>query len=211
MYAMSSGRVTNALTNETGEIYGLNSSQSINWAVNKVEMAHTFYWSDVYVEPGHFVVIIRQGRLLSSPSPEELNRLFQQSKVNLGTASADVIRYVHDKAVRIYRYCLSEACKYSDQDAFVLDLALSSIWEDDEYEIPPERMAWLKQIWLAEKRTVKDICKAVGFTQRELADHFSIPLRTVENWCMGTRSCPIYTRLMMQELLGLVSRYPTLI
>lgn len=206
MCIKNKGFVTNALTNENGDIYGMLSNQSINWAANKVEMAHTFYWSEVYTEPGCIATIIRRGRLLVSPSPAELDKFFWQSKINLKTASDVELRRLRRKNDRIYQFCFSESCNYSDQDAFVSDMALSSVWEDDEREIPSERIDWLRQIWSAEKRSVKDICKDAGFTQRELAEHFSIPLRTVENWCMGSRACPAYTRLMMQEVLGLVSR-----
>ena len=52
----------------------------------------------------------------------------------------------------------------------------------------------------------KDICKDAGLTQRGLAEFFNIPARTVGNWCTGERTCPEYTRIMMQEILGLVHR-----
>lgn len=55
-------------------------------------------------------------------------------------------------------------------------------------------------------RSVKTICKMAGMSQNAVADHFGIPRRTLSNWCMGIRECPEYTRLMMQELLGLYSR-----
>ena len=55
-------------------------------------------------------------------------------------------------------------------------------------------------------RSVKDICRMAGMTQNAVADHFSIPRRTFGNWCTETRECPEYTKLMMQELLGLYRR-----
>lgn len=58
----------------------------------------------------------------------------------------------------------------------------------------------------ASQRSVKDICKMAGMTQTAMADYFSIPQRTFGNWCTGTRECPEYTKLMMQELLGLYRR-----
>lgn len=58
----------------------------------------------------------------------------------------------------------------------------------------------------AANRTVKDICKMAGMTQNAMADYFCIPRRTFGNWCTGERECPIYTRLMMQEILGLFHR-----
>jgi hypothetical protein len=55
-------------------------------------------------------------------------------------------------------------------------------------------------------RSVKDICKMAKMTQTAMADYFSIPQRTFGNWCTGSRECPEYTKLMMQELLGLYRR-----
>lgn len=109
---------------------------------------------------------------------------------------------------KIYYTCLSEALNYSDQDAFVSDMALSSIWEDGAEEIPASRIDWLRQIWTAAHRSIKDICKDAGLTQRGLAERFNIPARTIGNWATGERACPEYTRIMMQELLGLVGRDP---
>ena len=45
-----------------------------------------------------------------------------------------------------------------------------------------------------------------GELQTAMADYFSIPQRTFGNWCTGTRECPEYTKLMIQELLGLYRR-----
>lgn len=77
------GYVTYALTNENDEIYGRIKSHRINWEVNPIERNHRFYWSEVYCEANHFAMIIRKGKLLDNPSAEELNTLFEQSKINL--------------------------------------------------------------------------------------------------------------------------------
>ena len=58
----------------------------------------------------------------------------------------------------------------------------------------------------AAQRSVKDICRMAGMSQNAMADRFCIPRRTFGNWCTGTRECPEYTKLMMQELLGLYRR-----
>ena len=58
----------------------------------------------------------------------------------------------------------------------------------------------------AAARSVKDICRMAGMSQNAMADYFSIPRRTFGNWCTGSRECPEYTRLMMQEILGLYRR-----
>ena len=58
----------------------------------------------------------------------------------------------------------------------------------------------------AAARSVKQICKMAGMTQTAMADRFYIPQRTFGNWCTEVRECPEYTKLMMQELLGLYRR-----
>ena len=119
---------------------------------------------------------------------------------------SNFIKCTRERNSRILQTCLSEAGNYSDQDAYVSDLALSSIWVIDAEEIPDGRIEWLRQVWKAARRTVKDICKDAGMTQNATADYFCIPRRTFGNWCTGERECPIYTRLMMQEILGLFHR-----
>ena len=104
----------------------------------------------------------------------------------------------------IYQTCINEAQSYTDRDAYVSDLALSSIWGDEEGEVPQERLEWLGQLWDAVRRSVKDIARDAGMSQRKLAERFAVPYRTAEDWC--SRSCPIYVRLMMQECLGLLRR-----
>lgn len=71
----------------------------------------------------------------------------------------------------------------------------------DDYDIITDHRAYK-----AADMSVKDICKAAGLTQKALADRFSIPIRTVEDWCRGVSKCPLYTRLMMAECLGLYGR-----
>lgn len=103
--------------------------------------------------------------------------------------------------------CVGEATCYADRDSFISELALSSLWDEDEtIEIPPERIAALGSIWDACNRSVRDIVAAAGMTQRAFAERFCIPIRTVEDWCTGKRECSVYIRLMMQECLGILRR-----
>ena len=103
--------------------------------------------------------------------------------------------------------CVGEATCYADRDSFISELALSSLWDDDETsEIPPERIEALGEIYDACNRSVRDIVAEAGMTQRAFAERFCIPLRTVEDWCAGKRECAIYMRLMMQECLGVLHR-----
>lgn len=103
--------------------------------------------------------------------------------------------------------CVGEATCYADRDAYISDISLSSMWEDDESsEIPPERISDICSIWDACHRSVKDIASAAGISNRKLAERFCIPYRTVEDWSAGKRECAVYLRLMMQECLGLLHR-----
>lgn len=109
-----------------------------------------------------------------------------------------------------FSICVSEVDNYSDRDAYVSDLALSSIWEDEGAEIPQSRIDTLGQIWDAVKRSPRDILEAAGMTQAGFAERFCIPRRTVESWCSRSeaerREAPVYVRLLIQEQLGLLSR-----
>lgn len=107
--------------------------------------------------------------------------------------------------IKQYNLCLSHALEYTDKDAYISDLSLSSIWGDEECAIvPTSRIDDLTQIWGATKRTIKDIAIEAGISQRKIAERFGIPYRTVENWCGGQNTCPLYTRMMIQECLGLL-------
>ena len=101
--------------------------------------------------------------------------------------------------------CARECAAYTDPDAYVSDLSLSDIWGDSpDAEVPASRVADLRAIWDAVHRPVRDIASSAGLSQRKLAERFLIPYRTMENWCVGIRECPLYTRLMMQRILGLL-------
>lgn len=107
----------------------------------------------------------------------------------------------------IYLLALAEARNYTDRDAYVSDLALSSAWGDEEgAEIPQERLEWLGQLWDAVHRSYKDVAAAAGMSQRELARHFCVPYKTIEGWQSGRHEPPRYVLLLMQENLGLLRR-----
>lgn len=104
-----------------------------------------------------------------------------------------------------YRACIAEVFAYAERDFFVSDLALSEIWGDaPEDPIPDARLAALGLIWDAAHRTVPEIAKAAGFSNRKLAARFCIPYRTVEDWAAERREPPFYVRLLLQQCLGLL-------
>lgn len=107
--------------------------------------------------------------------------------------------------IKQYHTAVSEAANYSDRDAYISDLALSTIWEDGEGDnAPAGRLDDLGQIWDACHRTVKEIAAVAGLSQRKLAERFCIPYRTVEDWCTERRECSLYIRLMVQQCLGIL-------
>ena len=100
--------------------------------------------------------------------------------------------------------CVRECAAYKDLDAYISDLSLSTIW-DDKDGIPDASIRFaLRSIYTAVNRTPKEIVAASGLSQAAFAERYCIPKRTVENWCSGARECPIYTRLLLQRVEGLL-------
>ena len=103
-----------------------------------------------------------------------------------------------------YQACIRELSEYSDADAYVSDLALSSIWGDaPETDIPEERIRQLQEIYKAASITVPEISQSAGLNITQMAARFAVPYRTMQDWFSGARSCSLATRLMMLECLGL--------
>ena len=88
---------------------------------------------------------------------------------------------------------------FKDEEAYIADL-LPLFGEDD----CDKHRAEISQVWAATHRSMRDIVEAAGCSQRKLAERFFIPYRTMEDWCRGLRISPLYIRLMMQQLLGLL-------
>lgn len=107
--------------------------------------------------------------------------------------------------------CAAEVPAYTDRMAYISDLALSPLWGDaPDADIPQQRIEELGQVWDAINRPMREIAAAAGLSQRKLAERFMVPYRTMDSWCSSSRdlssarACPLYTRLMMQECLGLL-------
>ena len=102
-----------------------------------------------------------------------------------------------------FSVCVRECAAYADIDAYVSDLSLSTIWSDTDSRDETIRFA-LRSIYTAVNRTVREIVAASGLSQAAFAERYCIPKRTVENWCSGSRECPLYTRLLLQRAEGLL-------
>ena len=78
-------------------------------------------------------------------------------------------------------------------------------WADwmDEYGEDTDRLA--SDIYQVSHMTMLDLISASGLTKAAFSRRFLISLRTVENWVYGIHPCPIYVRMMIADLLGLVA------
>ena len=104
-----------------------------------------------------------------------------------------------------YHLALTEIDNYTDRDAFVSDLALSSAFpEDSDLSVTASELVL---IWDAYHMTIRDLRNAAGLSRMEFSRRFRIPIRSVENWeCTGpnARECPVYVRLLIADVLGLM-------
>lgn len=49
--------------------------------------------------------------------------------------------------------------------------------------------------------TFKELRQKSGMTQKEFAEYFEIPKRTIEDWDRGARKCPEYLLKLMEYKL----------
>ena len=104
-----------------------------------------------------------------------------------------------------YHLALTEIENYTDRDAFVSDLALSSAFpEDSDLSVTASELIL---IWDAYHMTIRDLRTSAGLSRMDFSRRFHIPIRTIENWeCTGpnARECPVYVRLLIADAIGLM-------
>lgn len=99
----------------------------------------------------------------------------------------------------------SEVSNYTDRDAYISDLVLSSMWGDaPESDIPDDRICALGRIWDAARMTPSGLVKASGLTRAAFADLYGISYDTLTKWCLGSRPMPNHVHVMLARLLGLI-------
>ncbi len=104
-----------------------------------------------------------------------------------------------------FHHAWAEIPNYPDRDAYISDLALSSIWgADPDSDIPAERIDYLGRLWDAAHMDVKSMATAAGITVAALSERTTIPYRTLMSWQAGDRQCPGYVRLLLLHFLGLI-------
>lgn len=64
--------------------------------------------------------------------------------------------------------------------------------------------AKLSRIWELAHLSMKELISRTGMTQTSFAKGAGIPLRTVQNWCAGSRDCPAYVRFLLAEHYSLL-------
>lgn len=100
---------------------------------------------------------------------------------------------------------VSEVSNYTDRGAYVSELSLSSMWGEDADLIAIA--SDVGRIWDAYHMTAKELRAVTGLSQVAFGRRFLIPRRTVENWETAGANhtdCPLYTRMMIADLLGLL-------
>lgn len=103
-----------------------------------------------------------------------------------------------------FHILLSAALTAESRDAYISEWALSSIWEDAEgADIPADRAEQVAAIWDLAHLTIRQIREHTGLTQAAFGERFFIPGRTVQNWERGENECPVYTRLLLAQAVGL--------
>lgn len=103
-----------------------------------------------------------------------------------------------------FEACYTEAVTINDKDAYVSDMALSSIWNDAEnVDVPQERLEELGRIWDVAHMSMRDIRKSSGMTQAVFAQKFLIPKRTVENWESNVNTPPEYVKILIAKSMNL--------
>ena len=63
----------------------------------------------------------------------------------------------------------------------------------------------MESLCAAVNRTMPEIVSVSGLSGRDICRRFGISYRTMEDWTAPRRACPVYVRLMIQELLGIYS------
>lgn len=103
-----------------------------------------------------------------------------------------------------YRNLVSDALKAENEEMFIAEQGWAD-WMDEYGEDTDRLVSDMRNIYQVSHMTMIDLLSASGLTKAAFSRRFLIPLRTVENWVSGIRPCPIYVRMMIADLLGLVA------
>lgn len=94
---------------------------------------------------------------------------------------------------------------YSYED-FLADIAEHKRRSPSDFSSPhPVAMgAELERLWKILNMTMREVVDYSGMNMSKFSKRFCIPYRTLQAWCDGTNPCPVYVKLMLCELLGIM-------
>lgn len=107
---------------------------------------------------------------------------------------------------KLFEYCMSVIDNYDNAGDYIADVLESPIW-DEEMVYKDGRAKWLKSVWDAHHRTIAEIVEYSGLSKASFYRYFGIPRRTFQDWVYGKSVAPVYTLFMIQEILGMVTRF----
>ena len=104
----------------------------------------------------------------------------------------------------LYYKLVGAAVKDDDRDAYISDWSLSTAWGDPVPDAEwMQRVETLGRIWDAVHLTIKDIRAVTGLSQVKFGQKFALSRRNVEKWESAVSVCPVYTRLLLAQAVGL--------
>ena len=106
--------------------------------------------------------------------------------------------------IKQFNFAVNEVANYNDRDAYINDIALSSIFDDSEEEVSEELINRLSKIWDVVNMTIKDIRMTTGLSQINFYTKFCIPRRTLQSWESEERTCPLHEKLLLAAACGLI-------
>lgn len=107
---------------------------------------------------------------------------------------------------KLFEYCIGEIDKYDNMDEYVENVIASPLW-DTERVYRDGREEWAESVWKACHRHLSDIVEYSGLSKEAFHRYFAIPRSTFQDWLYDRGGAPQYTLFMMQEVLGMVTRY----
>ena len=110
-------------------------------------------------------------------------------------------------AVKLYQRMIKENPNYTEQEFVneVKDHIDATIkLPKDAYE-PFSLYKQLDDLWKCLSMNIIDIVNYSKLKMSKFATRYCIPYRTLQAWCDGTNPCPVYTKLLLCENLGLIT------
>lgn len=109
-------------------------------------------------------------------------------------------------APKVFEQCYAMLESAKSEESYIDEALKLPIW--DKSNVSREgRDEWLRNIYLAYNRDLKEIIELSGMSIASFYRYFGIPRRTLQDWLYGKNVPPKYTLFMIQEILGLLTRF----